>query len=212
MRMRVILMQKVERLGEPGQQVEVADGYARNFLLPQRLAVPATAGNVKSLAQLTAQTKNREDRLRLEAKGLAEKLAVVQVILKRRASEPSVPSAERMVPPAEQTGPSAERMVPSPTGMAPSPTGMVPASTPTSGDLAPAAGESPPQGEAPAARLFGSVTSQDIIQALAAQGLTVDRKKVLLAEPIKTLGVHRVPVRLHADVTAEVTVTVEREA
>jgi large subunit ribosomal protein L9 len=192
MRMRVILMQKVERLGEPGQQVEVADGYARNFLLPQRLAVPATAGNVKSLAQLTAQTKNREDRLRLEAKGLAEKLAVVQVILKRRASEPSVPSAEPAAP--------------SPT------TGMVPASTPTPGDLAPAAGESPPQGEAPAARLFGSVTSQDIIQALAAQGLTVDRKKVLLAEPIKTLGVHRVPVRLHADVTAEVTVTVEREA
>jgi large subunit ribosomal protein L9 len=176
--------------------VEVADGYARNFLLPQRLAVPATAGNVRSLAQLTAQTKNREDRLRLEAAGLAEKLAGVQVILKRRASE--------------QAGPSAERMAPSPTGTVPSPTGMAP--TPTPEALAPAAGVSPPQGEAPAARLFGSVTSQDIIQALAAQGLSVDRKKVLLAEPIKTLGVHRVAVRLHADVTAEVTVTVEREA
>ncbi|MEK7204062.1 MAG: 50S ribosomal protein L9, partial [candidate division NC10 bacterium] len=83
--MRIILMQKVERLGEPGQQVEVADGYARNFLLPKRLAVPATAGNVKSLSQLKAQTKNREDRLRLEAKGLAEKLAAVQIVLKRRA-------------------------------------------------------------------------------------------------------------------------------
>jgi large subunit ribosomal protein L9 len=191
-------MQKVERLGEPGQQVEVADGYARNFLLPKRLAVPATAGNVKSLSQLKAQTKNREDRLRLEAKGLAEKLAAVQIVLKRRAGEESVPSAERMVP-------SAERMVPSPEG-------MVPAPAPAPGELAPAPGESPSPGEAPAGRLFGSVTGQDISQALAALGLAVDKRKVLLAEPIKTLGVHRVPVRLHADVTAEVAVTVEREA
>ena len=173
--MRVILMQKVERLGEPGQQVEVADGYARNFLLPHRLAVPATAGNVKSLTQLTAQTKNREDRLHLEAKGLAEKLAAVQVILKRRAGEETVPSAEGLVP-------------------------------------APGEASAPPPEAGPAGRLFGSVTSHDISQALAAQGLTVDRKKLLLAEPIKTLGVHRVPVRLHANVTAEVTVTVEREA
>lgn len=196
--MRVILMQKVERLGEPGQQVEVADGYARNFLLPKRLAVPATAGNVKSLSQLKAQTKNREDRLRLEAKGLAEKLAAVQIVLKRRAGEESVPSAERMAP--------------SPGGMAPSPGGMVPAPAPAPGELAPAPGESPPPGEAPAGRLFGSVTGQDISQALAALGLAVDKRKVLLAEPIKTLGAHRVPVRLHADVTAEVAVTVEREA
>lgn len=193
--MRVILMQKVERLGEPGQQVEVADGYARNFLLPHRLAVPATAGNVKSLAQLTAQTKNREDRLRLEAKGLAEKLAGVQVILKRRAGEEAAPS---------------------PRGMASAPEGMAPGEPSAPGETPPAAGPSAstaaPPGEGPGPRLFGSVTSQDIIHALAAQGLTVDRKKVLLAEPLKTLGVHRVPVRLHADVTVEVTVTVEREA
>ncbi len=183
--MRVILMQKVERLGEPGQQVEVADGYARNFLLPQRLAVPATAGNVKSLVQLKAQTKNREDRLRLEANVLAEKLAAVQVVLRRRASEEAVAS---------------------PQGMAPAPGE---ASTP--GEVPPAASLATPPAEGTGARLFGSVTSQDISQALAAQGLTVDRKKVLLAEPIKTLGMHRVPVRLHADVTAEVTVTVNRE-
>ncbi|MEK7205533.1 MAG: 50S ribosomal L9 C-terminal domain-containing protein, partial [candidate division NC10 bacterium] len=103
-------------------------------------------------------------------------------------------------------------MVPSPGGMAPSLGGMVPAPAPAPGELAPAPGESPPPGEAPAGRLFGSVTGQDISQALAALGLAVDKRKVLLAEPIKTLGVHRVPVRLHADVTAEVAVTVEREA
>jgi large subunit ribosomal protein L9 len=189
--MRVILMQKVERLGEPGQQVDVADGYARNFLLPKRLAVPATAGNVKSLGQLKAQTKNREDRLRLEAKELAEKLAAVQIVLRRRAGEEAVASAQ---------------------GMAPSPPGMEPETAAVPGEPAPASGESPSPGETPAARLFGSVTGQDVSQALAALGLTVDKRKVLLAEPIKTLGVHRVQVRLHADVTAEVAVTVEREA
>jgi large subunit ribosomal protein L9 len=61
-------------------------------------------------------------------------------------------------------------------------------------------------------RLFGSVSSHDLSEALAARGLTVDKKKILLPDPIKTLGVHMVPVRLHADVLAELTVTVEREA
>lgn len=172
--MRVILTQKVERLGEPGEQVEVADGYARNFLLPKQLAVPATPGRVKSLTQLKAQVRNREDRAKREAGGLAERLATVQVTLKRRASEeaPAVP-----------------------------------------GESAPAA--SAPGGTSPTTagvgRLFGSVTSQDLSEALAAQGLAVDKKKILLADPIKTLGVYRVPVRLHAEVVTELTVTVERE-
>jgi large subunit ribosomal protein L9 len=171
--MKVILMQKVERLGEPGQQVDVADGYARNFLLPKQLAVPATAGHVKSLGQLTAQSKNREERTRREAHALAERLAAVQILLKRRASEEE-------------------------------------AASPTD-----AASPAPPPGDAPVAppaRLFGSVTAQDLGEALSAQGLTVEKKQILLAEPIKTLGTHRVPVRLHAEVVTELTVTVEREA
>jgi large subunit ribosomal protein L9 len=180
--MRVILMQRVERLGEPGQQVEVADGYARNFLLPKRLAVAATPGNLTSLGKLTAQTKNREDRLRLEAKVLAEKLATVQIVLRRRASEEPVPSAS---------------------GMLPAPGGPAPGEPSSPGEGPPAP---------PAGRLFGSVSSQDLSQALASRGLSLDKKKILLPEPIKTLGVHRVPVRLHADVTAELTVNVEREA
>lgn len=170
--MRVILMQKVERLGEPGQQVEVADGYARNFLLPKRLAVPATPGHVRSLAQLTAQSKNREERARREAAVLAERLASVQIILRRRASGPEAPAE------------------------------------PAAGGAA--AAEAP--GGLPPARLFGSVTAQDISQALAAQGLGVEKRQLLLTEPIKTLGVHRVPVRLHPEVVTELTVTVEREA
>lgn len=174
--MKVILMQRVERLGEPGQQVEVADGYARNFLLPKALAVPATPGHVRSLSQLKAQSKNREDRARREAGALAERLAAVQITLKRRAGD------------AEAAGP------------------VEVASSPGSppGDAAP-----PP---ARPARLFGSVTAQDIGEALATQGLILDKKQILLAEPIKTLGLHRVPVRLHAEVVTELTVAVEREA
>jgi large subunit ribosomal protein L9 len=155
--------------------VEVADGYARNFLLPKQLAVPATAGHVRSLVQLTAQSKNREERAKREASALAERLAAVQISLKRRASEEEAPG------PAD----------------------------------AAASAASPEESPAPAARparLFGSVTAQDLSDALAAQGLAVDKKQILLAEPIKTLGVHRVPVRLHAEVATELTVTVEREA
>jgi ribosomal protein L9 len=85
--MKLILMQKVERLGEPGQQVEVADGYARNFLLPKNLAVVATPGRMRSLAQLTAQARNREDRSKQEATALAERLVAVQITLTRRATD-----------------------------------------------------------------------------------------------------------------------------
>jgi large subunit ribosomal protein L9 len=188
--MKVILMQKVERLGDPGQQVDVADGYARNFLLPKQLAVPATAGRMKSLTQLTAQAKNREEREKREAQSLADRLASVEVTLHRRASE-ETPAPAPVVAALEGAA--------------------QPAETP--------AEPGPSRQEAPEAtvallgpRLFGSVTSHDVADALAGHGFTVDRKKILLPEPIKTLGVHRVPIRLHADVTAEVTVKVEREA
>ena len=177
--MKVILMQKVERLGEPGQQVDVADGYARNFLLPKQLAVLATPGRIRSLAQLTAQARNLEDRLKQEATALAERLAAVQIVLTRRATEEAAVEAPVAAP------------VPAP-------------------EAAPVEAAPPVAPAAP--KLFGSVTSQDLSDVLAAQGLTVDKKKIVLPEPIKTLGVHRVPIRLHAEVLAELTVTVDREA
>jgi large subunit ribosomal protein L9 len=177
--MKVILMQKVERLGEPGQQVDVADGYARNFLLPKQLAVLATPGRLRSLAQLTAQARNLEDRLKQEATALGERLAAVQITLTRRATE-DVPAEAPVTAPAAAT------------------------------EDVPAEAAVPATPAAP--KLFGSVTSQDLSDALAAQGLSVEKKKILLPEPIKTLGVHRVPIRLHAEVLAELTVTVDREA
>ena len=177
--MKVILMQKVERLGEPGQQVDVADGYARNFLLPKQLAVLATPGRLRSLAQLTAQARNLEDRLKQEATALAERLAAVQITLTRRATEDAPAEVPVTAPAAATEDAPAEAAVPA---------------TPA------------------APKLFGSVTSQDLSDALAAQGLSIEKKKILLPEPIKTLGVHRVPIRLHAEVLAELTVTVDREA
>jgi large subunit ribosomal protein L9 len=177
--MKVILMQKVERLGEPGQQVDVADGYARNFLLPKQLAVLATPGRLRSLAQLTAQARNLEDRLKQEATALAERLAAVQITLTRRATEDAPAEVPVTAPAAATEDAPAEAAVPA---------------TPA------------------APKLFGSVTSQDLSDALAAQGLSIEKKKILLPEPIKTLGVHRVPIRLHAEVLAELAVTVDREA
>jgi large subunit ribosomal protein L9 len=188
--MKVILMQKIERLGEPGQQVEVADGYARNFLLPKQLAVPVTAGHLRALAQLKAQSRNREERTREEAARLAERLATVVISLTRRASS-DVPAA-----------------VPAAAGAAAEPAQAPSAAAPVPEAPAPESAKAAAPAFQPAGRLFGSVTSQDISEALAAQGLVVDKKKILLPEAIKTLGVHRVPIRLHADVSAEVSVTV----
>src|SRR5512139_1534561 len=136
--MKVILMQKVERLGEPGQQVDVADGYARNFLLPKHLAVVATPGRVRSLTQLTAQARNREDRAKQEALALAERLAVVQITLTRRATEEAPVEA----PPA---------------AVAPVAEGALSEGTPAPAPTAPAA-----------PKLFGSVTSHDLSEVLAA--------------------------------------------
>jgi large subunit ribosomal protein L9 len=176
--MKVILMQKVERLGEAGQHVEVADGYARNYLLPRQLAVLATPGRVRSLTLLAGQVKNREERVKREAAALGERMAEAQLTFRRRASEeaPVAPVADQAEVPAVE------------------------------GIVAPV---EPAQPAPP--RLFGSVTGQDVAEALTALGFAVDKRQVVMKEPIKTLGVHAVPVRLHADVTATVSVTVEPE-
>jgi large subunit ribosomal protein L9 len=145
--------------------------------LPKQLAVPATPGRMRSITQLTAQARNREDRAKHEATVLAERLATLQITLHRLAS------GEEVEAPAQ----------PAPTDTATEDSTPAPAPIPLAG------------------RLFGSVTSQDLVEALAAQGIALEKKKLLLPEPIKTLGVHRVPVRLHAEVSSELVVAVERK-
>jgi large subunit ribosomal protein L9 len=147
--MEVILREDIEKLGGRGDVVKVAPGYARNFLLPRRMAVLATDANRKIIEQERQAHLRREAKLEGEAQDLAKLLSGVSVTISRRAGEND--------------------------------------------------------------QLFGSVTANDIADALAAQKYTVERRRINLDEPIRTLGEHKVGVRLHRNVTAEVTVNVTRE-
>jgi large subunit ribosomal protein L9 len=148
--MEVILREDVDKVGTRGQLVKVASGFARNFLLPKRLAVPATDANKKIVEQ------ERQAHLRKEAKQVAE-----ATDLGKMMSSLSITIAQK-------------------------------------------AGEND--------QLFGSVTSKDIAELLEKQGYSIDRRKIVLDEPIKTLGDFQVPLRLHREVTTEITVHVVKEA
>lgn len=148
--MEVILREDIEKLGSRGQIVKVAPGYARNFLLPRRLAVLATDANRKIVEQERQAHLRREAKLASEAAELGKLLAGVTLTLTAKAGEND--------------------------------------------------------------QLFGSVTAKDIAEALEAQNFSIDRRKIQLADPIRQLGEHKVPVRLHKDVTVEITVNVVREA
>jgi large subunit ribosomal protein L9 len=147
--MEVILREDIEKLGSRGQVVKVADGYARNFLLPKRLAVAATEANKKIVEQERHAHLRREAKLKSEAEDLSKLLDGVSVTILQKAGEND--------------------------------------------------------------QLFGSVTVKDIADALAAKDFTIDRRKIQMEEPIKQLGEFKVPVRLHKDVTVDVTVSVVKE-
>jgi len=147
--MEVILREDIDKLGSRGEVVKVAPGYARNFLLPKRLAVAATDSNKKIVEQ------ERQAHLRKEAKAVGEATQLAQIM----------------------TGATVR--------------------------IAQKAGEND--------QLFGSVTSKDIAEALTAQNYNIDRRKIQLDEPIRQLGEYKVPVKLHRDVTVEITVVVARE-
>lgn len=147
--MEVILREDIDKLGERGQLVKVAPGYARNFLLPKRLAVAATDSNRKIVEQERQAHLRKEAKLAGEAQELAKLLSAASITISRKAGEND--------------------------------------------------------------QLFGSVTANDIADALTAQKFTVDRRRIQLEEPIRSLGEHKVPVRLHKEVVADVTVTVTRE-
>ncbi|MGC8793156.1 MAG: 50S ribosomal protein L9 [Bryobacteraceae bacterium] len=147
--MEVILRQDIEKLGSRGQIVNVADGYARNYLLPRKLAVPATEANKKIVEQERLAALRREAREKAEAEELARMLGGVTVTLREKAGEHD--------------------------------------------------------------QLFGSVTALHIAQALAQQNFQIDRRKIQLEHPIKQLGEYKVPIRLHREVTVEITVQVLKE-
>lgn len=147
--MEIILREDIQNLGSRGQIVKVAAGYARNYLLPQKLAVAATAANKKIIEQERQAHLRREAKEKSSAEDLSRMMTGVAVTIAQKAGE------------LEQ--------------------------------------------------LFGSVTSKDIAEALERQGYTIDRRKIHLEEPIKQLGEFQVPIRLHREVTAEITVRVVPE-
>jgi large subunit ribosomal protein L9 len=149
MDMEVILREDVDKVGTRGQLVKVKPGFARNFLLPKRLAVAATDSNRKIVEQERQAHLRKEAKLKGEAEDLAKLMLGVAITIKQKAGE--------------------------------------------------------------ADQLFGSVTSKDIADALAARNYTIDRKKIGLDEPIKQLGEYTVPIKLHKDVTVDISVLVAKE-
>ena len=144
--MKVILLEDVTNLGGIGDTVNVKDGYARNFLLPRKLALPATARNLKTQKHHFRDIEQKIAQAADEARSLAEKIESVVLTFTRKVGK---------------TG-----------------------------------------------RLFGSVTNMDIADALAEKELSVDRKDIVLTEPIKTLGEFDVTIKMHQDVTPVIKVTV----
>ena len=147
--MEIILREDIDKLGQRGQMVKVAAGYARNFLLPRKLAVPATESNKKIVEQERQAHLRRDAKLVTEAQDLAKMMGAVAVTIHQKAGEND--------------------------------------------------------------QLFGSVTANDVAVALEKLGYNIDRKKVHLEEPIKTLGDFHVAVRLHRDVSIDVPVHVVKE-
>jgi large subunit ribosomal protein L9 len=147
--MEVILKEDVPKLGSRGDVVKVAEGYGRNFLLPKKLAIEATAANKAVIEQMKAAAVRRAARDKGDAEALAKQFDGVNLHFTRKSGEHDA--------------------------------------------------------------LFGSVTSADIARELENRGFNIDRRKIQLQEPLKTLGEFTVPIRLHRDVTTNVKVTITKE-
>ena len=148
--MEVILKEDVINLGSKGDVVKVADGYGRNYLLPRKLAMQATAQNKAVIEQMKASAARRSASEKAQAEELTARLEPLTLSFTRKAGE--------------------------------------------------------------AGHLFGSVTSSDIAAELAAQGFEIDRRRIVLGEPLKSVGETKVGIKLHREVTAHVRVKVQAEA
>jgi large subunit ribosomal protein L9 len=143
---KVVLSEHVENLGDRGQVVSVAPGYARNYLLPRRLALEATAANLKAVEQQRKVWAVKEAKEVGEAEALAARLGALELTVTKKAGESGT--------------------------------------------------------------LYGSVTSSELAELLEARGIVVDRRRIVLDEPIKSVGTYEVPIKLHRQVTGSVRVLV----
>ena len=146
--MKVILLQDVKGKGKKGQMIEVSDGYARNFMLPRKLAVEATADAINTMRMNDKATQERIAREKAEAMALSQKLREMTLVVTAKGGG--------------------------------------------------------------AGRLFGSVTNQEIADALKAKtGVTIDKRKIVIADPIKNVGTYTVTCKLGYEITAPLTVKIE---
>jgi len=144
--MEVILREHVESLGRRGDIVKVAEGYARNYLLPRKLALAVTENNKKQIEREKKLAEARDVEEKGQADAIAARLAQIEIEIPRRVGENET--------------------------------------------------------------LYGSVTTQDIAQALKDKGFDVDKRKIQLPEPLKALGESTIPVKIHREVVAQVKVRV----
>ena len=149
MSVEVILKEHVEHLGQRGEIVKVADGYARNYLFPRKLALAVTDENKKQIERERVKFDAKEAEEHKAAGAIAERLGSVEIEIARRVGETEA--------------------------------------------------------------LYGSVTTSDIAEALAAKGFDVDRRKLQLQEPIKKLGEYSIPVKLHREIATSIKVRVIAE-
>ena len=147
--MKVILIEDVKTLGQAGSQVEVADGYARNYLIPRRLALGASPANARVFANEKKALAKRHEKERQEAVEFGAKLAALSLTISRLAGEDD--------------------------------------------------------------KLFGSVTNGDVAEALVKEGHKVDKRDIILVEPLKALGIHEVPVQLGHEVQVKIKVWVVKQ-
>lgn len=147
--MEVILKEDVNKLGHRGDVVKIADGYGRNYLLPGKLAIEATANNKAVIEQMKGSSIRKLAKEKVIAEDLAKQLEAVELVFERKVGEND--------------------------------------------------------------HLFGSVTSGDIAHQLEEKGYPIDRRKISLEEPLKSLGEFHVPIKLHREVTSHIKVTIKGE-
>jgi large subunit ribosomal protein L9 len=147
--MKIILKEDIKKLGKMGQIVDVADGYARNYLVPKGIAVEASTKNIRSLEHEKKIIQEKARKHKDSAQDLASRISAMTLTIKAKAGEEE--------------------------------------------------------------KLFGSVTTMDIAEALLTRGVEIEKKKIVLEEPIKRLGSYSVQIKLHPDVSVPLTIEVIQE-
>jgi large subunit ribosomal protein L9 len=147
--MKVILLKDIEKLGSLGDEVEVKDGYARNYLIPRKAVMASTKGALRVLEQKMREKERREKQIKEECEQLTEKIQAVSCTIAMEVGEDD--------------------------------------------------------------KLFGAVTSEMIVESLSSESIEIDKKKIILEEPLKVLGVYNVEIRLHPEVKTQVRVWVVKK-